>query len=115
MFIAMSFLLPVSPLSSTKEFLVQSITDRDKASAAIKNGKTDSSDHFEQAQLWFKMCRDDHKLCRGVGNTKLERPTRMLYASGGKNWAPGSTPETLKLIQTSQMDSSAEYLALSHC
>lgn len=61
------------------------------------------------------MCKDDHKLCDGVGNTTLELPARMLYVSGGKDWTPGSTPETLKLIQTSQMDSSNEYLALSHC
>lgn len=45
----------------------------------------------------------------------LELPARMLYVNGGKDWIPGSMPETLKLVRTSEIDSNAEYLALSHC
>ncbi|KAH7329081.1 heterokaryon incompatibility protein-domain-containing protein [Stachybotrys elegans] len=67
------------------------------------------------AREWLKMCRDGHKLCCGVGNTKLTLPARMLYVAGGKDWAYGNPPETLKLVETTGMNPGTEYLALSHC
>jgi hypothetical protein len=90
-------------------------SEDNKASRATKCGKTNSEHHFEQARMWLRMCRENHKFCRGVGNTKLELPTRLLHVSSGPNWTPETPPETLKLIQSSQIDSKAEYLALSHC
>lgn len=85
------------------------------ASPTTKYGYTNSPEHFEQARKWLTMCREDHKLCNGIGNTQLELPTRLLYVSGGKDWKPGTQPEIIKLVQTNQTKSCLEYLAFSHC
>lgn len=94
---------------------IAGMANRNTASRTIEYHKTNSESHFEQAREWLKMCRDSHELCRGVGNTKLALPARMLYVSGGNDWMYGNPPETLKLVETSQMDPDAAYLALSHC
>ncbi|KAI1131366.1 heterokaryon incompatibility protein-domain-containing protein [Nemania abortiva] len=84
-------------------------------SPATNSFKTNSPDHFEQAKKWLQMCRDSHKLCQSIGNPRLDFPARMLYVCGGQDWTISKPPETIKLIQTSQIDPSTPYLALSHC
>ncbi|KAK5997943.1 Cyclic AMP receptor-like A-like protein [Cladobotryum mycophilum] len=84
-------------------------------SPAVQYNKTGSTQHFEQARKWLNMCKESHKVCQSVGNTKLELPKRMLYVRGGNNWMPGYPPECLKLVESCQTDSGAEYLAFSHC
>lgn len=85
------------------------------ASPAILHGETGSVEHLEQAKKWLKLCMDNHKVCRGVGNARIELPARMLYVCGGKDWRPGNPPETLNLVQTNELKEDTEYLALSHC
>ncbi|KAI8965116.1 heterokaryon incompatibility protein-domain-containing protein [Daldinia sp. FL1419] len=84
-------------------------------SQATKYSKTDSFEHFIQAKTWINMCRENHKLCGGVGNAESELPARMLYVLGGDDWEPGNPPETLRLVPTNETGPDIKYLAFSHC
>jgi hypothetical protein len=53
-------------LSLANPYELSTITDDNKVSPATKCGKTNSERHFEQARMWLKICKENHKLCYGV-------------------------------------------------
>ncbi|KAK0611629.1 heterokaryon incompatibility protein-domain-containing protein [Immersiella caudata] len=87
-------------------------------SKAIKQAKTSSSEHFEQAKEWMSKYKDSHKICRGPGNAFPYHPARIVEIIGGDGWQPGRAPSVIRVVNTSDMDEAPlrdRYLASSHC